>query len=152
MREKSLFLGIISVLIFFFVAAQGSRPSSKLDLSSRVSNEAVVELKEVNGSGQTGKVVLYEIGGRTAVLVDISVPAPGAIQGVFVQEGTCRQLGPIRYYIAPTVAGKSATTWYEVSFSRLKNEFPLAIVVKKTDKVEDRDKNVLCAELRLPVD
>ena len=73
--------------------------------------EAVVELSEQNGSGQSGTATLEPAGeGQTTVTLEFSNP-PNVPQPVHIHEGTCAELNPQpEFPLANLEDGTSETT------------------------------------------
>ncbi|MBI4499367.1 MAG: CHRD domain-containing protein [Chloroflexi bacterium] len=63
-----------------------------------------------NNSGQNGSVTLTAKGDQTDVLIDIAPGAAGVAQPAHIHDGTCANLGGVKYPLTNVTEGKSTTT------------------------------------------
>ena len=83
-------------------AAPASGSSAAADL--------VIQLGELNDSGQTGIASFRANGAQTEVTVSISSGAAGVNQPIHVHDGTCDPLGGVAHGLSAVADGSSVTT------------------------------------------
>jgi uncharacterized cupredoxin-like copper-binding protein len=93
--------------------------------------ELVVELSALNNSGQSGKAIFSEDGGKTKVIIDITSGAEGVSQPIHIHKGSCAELGSVLYPLSSVVDGRSETV-LDLSLEDIKSQLPLAVNVHKS--------------------
>jgi hypothetical protein len=97
----------------------GDIPASSAMMTAGVSADPVVlNLSELNSSGQSGSVTLTPKGTKTTVDVAITAGAAGIDQPSHIHMGTCDDLGGVSYALTSLDAGVS-TTDVDASISSL---------------------------------
>ncbi|OGI89146.1 hypothetical protein A2911_01020 [Candidatus Nomurabacteria bacterium RIFCSPLOWO2_01_FULL_40_15] len=90
-----------------------------------------VVMSALNGSGEVGRVVLSDAGGKTKVVVEISGGAIDIPQPSHIHMGESTTPGAILYPLSSVVNGK-AETILDVSLETLGTKLPLAVMVHKS--------------------
>ena len=104
-----------------------------------------IQLREQNGSGQSGTAVLTAEGDRTRVVVTLSNPPAGIVQPAHIHEGTCANLNPQPRYPLQSLSGGRSETVVDVPLSQLlAGQF--AINVHKSQ--QEISTYVACGEIR----
>ena len=115
MRSITLILGALAAAM---VIACGSDddpsptvagPAAPASGSSAAS-DLVIQLGELNDSGQTGIASFRANGAQTEVTVSISSGAAGVNQPIHVHDGTCDPLGGVAHGLSAVADGSSVTT------------------------------------------
>ncbi len=104
------------------------------------------DLEEQSDSGESGTVSLEETeDGKLKVVLEVE-DAIAASQPVHIHNGTCDNLGSIRYNLNNVVNGKSETT-LNLTLAQLEAQLPLAANVHAS--AANMGTNVACADLDL---
>lgn len=93
--------------------------------------ESIIVLNAQNNSGQQGKAMLQDMGGKTKVVIDIPSNSPAVAQPAHIHAGSCPNPGGIVYTLSAVTNGKSETV-IDASMDTLKGKLPLAINVHKS--------------------
>lgn len=100
-----------------------------------VAGQITVQLKEQNGSGESGTATLTQVDGTAAVKIEVvrsgSAPLVDTPQLAHIHRGSCSELGNISYPLSALVNGKSETT-LAVSLDTLLTQLPLAINIHRS--------------------
>jgi hypothetical protein len=102
------------------------------DLTEEGGDELVIELSELNSSGQSGVATLTDVGGQTSVVIDLDV-ASDVSQPAHIHEGVCPGIGPIVYPLTNVVEGYSETL-LDVDMESLISQLPLDINVHQSQE------------------
>lgn len=94
-------------------------------------NGKFVELKDVNGSGESGTALLREVDGQISVIITLTGAPTGVAQPAHIHVGSCPNPGDVKYPLTSLVNGKSVTT-VNTTFAQLTQQLPLAINVHKS--------------------
>ena len=81
---------------------------------------AQVELKEQNGSGESGTAELRDEGGQTVVEISLN-GAPASAQPAHIHKGTCANLDPAPAYPLEDVVDGTSTSTENVTLEDLKS-------------------------------
>lgn len=99
--------------------------------SAMTAKETTVTLSEQNDSGQSGTATLSEVDGKVKVTLQMSGAPAGVTQPAHIHEGSCPDVGAVKYPLTSPVDGVSETI-LDVTLEQLKSELPLGINVHKS--------------------
>jgi len=88
--------------------------------------QTVIQLNEVNKSGESGMAILEDDNGTVKVTINLTGFTKGIAQPVHIHVGKCSGIGKVVYPLTNVVDGKSETI-LNVSLSDIKKQLPLAI-------------------------
>lgn len=109
--------------------------------------QVVVNLAQLNNSGELGTAILEEKGGYAVVTLNVNGGKNGVEQPAHLHTDTCPGLGAVKYQLKNVVDGTSTTT-LNVSLVQLKQDLPLALNIhESTDNYKDY---VACGEVSIP--
>ncbi len=144
------FLGIAAILIgvvYFISRPPTSTTTPQGSYQQSQDNKVVVNLAQLNNSGESGTATLEEKGGYVVVTLNVKGGKNSVAQPAHFHSGTCPGLGPIKYSLKNIVDGTSVTS-FNLTLAQLKKELPLAVNVHEST---DNFKNyVACGEISLP--
>ncbi len=106
--------------------------------------EVLTVLITQNDSGQSGSSVLKEKNGRITVELNLGGSQASVSQPAHIHEGTCADIGEVKYSLENVVDGTSLTT-LDSTIEELKENLPLAINVHKS--ISESDIYVACGNL-----
>ena len=141
--NQKVAIGVLVVLvviggIFLFSNNSEEKKLSDTDAMMTAEDEAMMEkgsvtvvMSALNGSGEVGRVVLSDAGGKTKVVVEISGGAIDIPQPSHIHMGESTTPGAILYPLSSVVNGK-AETILDVSLETLGTKLPLAVMVHKS--------------------
>ena len=92
---------------------------------------ALVNLTELNESGEAGTATLKEVNGKVTVTLSLTGAAEGVTQPAHIHKGECPGVGAVVYPLTFPVDGQSVTT-LDVSLDELSAQLPLAVNVHKS--------------------
>lgn len=116
-----------------------------LAVPAAAQESVTIQLREQNGSGQSGTAVLTAEGNQTRVVVTLSNPPAGVAQPSHIHEGTCANLNPKPKYPLQSVMNGRSETVVDVPLSQLlAGQF--AINVHKSQ--QEISTYVACGEIR----
>jgi len=139
-----------AILILFFIGLVlwmrfGDKPSQRaLGLSGTITHTVSFPFVGQNNSKINGMLAIEEID-RMIVLRFALAPQESSTRlGVSIYNGSCDMLGAKKYTIAPLKENTSMgwVTLYDISWTRLTNEMPLALTLEE-------DGVVACADIQL---
>ncbi|MFS8131176.1 MAG: CHRD domain-containing protein [Candidatus Dojkabacteria bacterium] len=153
-ENKSMMLVIIAAvviivigIIIFVVASNNyntvTNTPTNNPVSASVNTSKSFVLKDQNGSGQTGTVVLTENGDSTKVSISLINPT-SVSEPAHIHLGSCPTPGAVKYPLSNVINGSSVTT-INVKFSDLKALGALAVNVHKS--AEQSTVYVSCGDL-----
>lgn len=102
-----------------------------------------VNLKQQNGSGESGSATLTQVGGDVQVVVALD-GAPATAQPMHIHTGTCSNIGGVVYPLTSVTGGKSTTTVKGVTIAALLAK-PMAINVHQS--AAELQKYVACGNI-----
>ncbi|MEE9286031.1 MAG: hypothetical protein V3V35_09945 [Dehalococcoidia bacterium] len=79
----------------------------------------VINLNELNASGQAGTATLTTRGDQTEVVIEVAPGPAGVAQPIHIHEGTCDPLGGVKFALTSLQGGKS-TTLVDASLASLR--------------------------------
>ncbi len=159
MNKNNLFLITVAVILafggYFFYQnqlKQEKNPNSGFEgiatsTANQAPGETVLTFKEQNDSGQSGTVAFAEMEGKANVKLAILGFIPAMMPPAHIHEGTCENLGAVKYPLVFPIEGKSETS-LDVSLTDLKAQLPLAVNVHKS--IDQQDVYVLCVDIVMP--
>jgi hypothetical protein len=109
---------------------------------------AIATLNSQNNSGQAGTATVINLpDGKTKVTLTLFGVTAGVSQPAHIHEGTCENLGNVKYPLINLLNGESSTV-LDTDVGRLGRQLPLAINVHKSE----REQNVYtaCGNLQIP--
>jgi hypothetical protein len=81
--------------------------------------EVTVTLQPQNGSGESGKATLTDVGGKTKVSVTVTGQPSGVPQPLHIHKGTCANLDPKPAYGLPTLTNGTSEATVNVALKTL---------------------------------
>lgn len=104
-------------------------------------------LEEQSDSNEEGDVTLTETSdGRLNIVLTVDNVPANLSQPAHIHNGSCDELGSVRYNLNPVVNGRSETT-LSMTLAQLTAQLPLAINVHRS--ASQMNVNVACADLDL---
>lgn len=141
-----IFVGIIAAGIVYLLTSQSSTVNT-LTPQQAQAGQVVINLAELDSSGESGTAVFEENGDYVVVTLNVTGGKAGITQPAHIHVGTCPGLGAVKYPLKNVVDGTSVTT-LNLTLAQLKQELPLAINVhESTDNFKSY---VACSEVSLP--
>ena len=142
--NQKVTIGVLVVLVIvggIFLISNNSEEKKLSDTDTMMTAEdegammekgsVTVVMSALNGSGEVGRVVLSDAGGKTKVVVEISGGAIDIPQPSHIHMGESTTPGAILYPLSSVVNGK-AETILDVSLETLGTKLPLAVMVHKS--------------------
>ena len=109
---------------------------------------AVATLNSQNNSGQAGTATVINLpDGNAKVTITLFGVTAGVSQPAHIHEGTCENLGDVKYPLINLLNGNSETIIY-TDVAKLGRNLPLAINVHKSEK--DQSVYTSCGNLQIP--
>jgi hypothetical protein len=148
--HKEFWISLIAILVIFtgtlvFInqsISHKSRTQVSID-SNKTDQLKTITISSLNNSYQEGRAVLSNQNGKAQVLVKINSWFD-LMQPLYIHEGTCQSLGPVKYPLTPLSRDVSITV-LDVSLEELMNQEPLAISLHKSES--EIDIYFACGEL-----
>lgn len=98
-----LFVGLF-MLVVSFSYAKGAGEETGMP------EGVTVELAPVNNSGESGSATLTPVDSKTNVVINLTGTPEGVAQPVHIHQGTCENLGGVKYPLEAVKDGTSETT------------------------------------------
>lgn len=145
MSKNSLIIGAVVIVILFVVWFMWSgAPEADQGESTSLLAPALLVLEEQNDSGVTGTVAFGEENGVTRVVVALEDAPEGVIEPMHIHDGSCAELGAVRYPLTSASNGSSETA-LNVPLQDIMDALPLAVNVHKS--AEDASTYVACGDI-----
>ncbi|MDP3992290.1 MAG: hypothetical protein Q8P79_02160 [Nanoarchaeota archaeon] len=128
--ETGEFIGTSKPWWAFLVTGEDSDQTNGED-ETEEEKEITVGLAEENDSNQSGTATLVESGGQVTVTLNITGFVEGISQPAHIHNGSCPDVGAVKYPLSSVLNGISETT-INATFDQLEDELPLAINVHKS--------------------
>jgi hypothetical protein len=103
----------------------------------------VVQLREQNGSGESGTATLVGWPKKADILVELD-SAPSTAQPAHIHTGSCDDLGDPRYKLADVVAGKSVSVF---KVETLPGEEGVTYAINVHKSYDEIDTYVACGDI-----
>ncbi|MCH7951570.1 hypothetical protein IH980_02430 [Patescibacteria group bacterium] len=112
-------------------ASPGTTTTTTAPEDGAMLEKMVVELSEVNDSGQSGTATIEEVDGKVMVMLALEGPASAVPQPAHIHDGSCPGIGSVVYPLTNVVDGASETT-LDIDMETLESGKPLAVNVHKS--------------------
>jgi len=109
--------------------------------------DIIIDMKEMAGSGESGRVALTFLGEKTKISLLLDGAPYGALQPAHIHKGTCDVIGEELVYKLTFPATGSSDSMIEASLDELRAQGPLVIDVHKS--FSDDKTVVSCGEIDL---
>ena len=140
-----IFVGFLAAGIIYLLVSQSSTTNTTAFQQGQA-GQIVVDLVQLNNSGESGTAVFEEKGDYVVVTLNVTGGKAGITQPAHIHVDTCPGLGSVKYPLKNVVDGTSVTT-LNLTLDQLKQELPLAINVhESTDNFKSY---VACGEVSL---
>lgn len=109
---------------------------------------AVATLNSQNNSGQAGTATVINLPeDKSQVIITLFGVTAGVSQPAHIHEGTCENLGAIKYPLNNLLNGNSSTV-LDIDVGRLGREMPLAVNIHKSER--ENKTSTSCGNLQIP--
>jgi len=146
---------VVAVIVVLFLQSQqattntdNNNPDQVADnitVDETLNEEAIFTLSEQNDSGQSGTVLLEEVGNQVRVTINLTNPT-STPEPAHIHIGSCPTPDAVVYPLTSVVNGESVTM-INATFEELRSQIPLAVNVHKS--VEESDVYYACGDLTL---
>lgn len=137
---------ILLIAVVVIIVVVGVRIFNK-DTDGGITNSVpapvLVQLSELNNSGQSGTVAFAEENGKAKVFANLT-GAGSETQPAHIHMGTCADSGAVVYPVNSLVNGQSETV-LDASLEQIKGQLPLIVNVHKS--VSEASVYVACGEV-----
>ncbi len=126
---------VIAILIVgavIFTMTKKDSNTTSPNTSANTMTHVELPISAQNNSGQSGKAIFTDVGGKTKVVIEITPGPKGVAQPAHIHAGTCSGLGAVKYTLTDVVDGRSETTLAPVMHF-LHGLAPIAINVHKSN-------------------
>lgn len=147
MNKKTITITITALFLIAIAFALITNKSNRLDPSSfsgTRGNDIKIPLKTLENSGRSGEAVVKNGGQLEISVILAGVPKNNDMEKVYIREGSCENLGGIKYPLNPISENKSVTVLSGTTLEDIVNK---KYVINVHQTLGNVDKEVACGNL-----